>query len=263
MTGDGVNDAPALRQAEVGIAVSTACDVAREAASIALTNPGLMDIVAAVETSREIYERMLTCILNKIIKTIEVAVFLTIGLYSAGNFLLTPFLGVLLLLTNDFITMSLASDRVRIPVRCRRWPIRSVVMAAGIFAACLLALSYTIFWLGAHWLRLDTRHLQTLVFAWLAFSGQGMVYVVRERRRTPGPRPGFWLLTELPLCSVASDCSRTLRLFRSAYMAHLGGRAKRGSRSSFWSSALMSAGILEKNPIKGRPFGASRIKRIA
>lgn len=71
------------------------------------------------------------------------------------------------------------------------------------------------------------------------------------------------LLAELPLCSVASDCSRTLRLFRSAYMAHLGGRAKRGSRSSFWSSALMSAGILEKNPIKGRPFGASRIKRIA
>ncbi len=194
MTGDGVNDAPALRQADVGIAVSTACDVAREAASIALTNPGLMDIVAAVEASREIYERMLTYILNKIIKTVEVAVFLTIGLFSAGIFLLTPFLGVLLLLTNDFITMSLASDRVRIPVRCRRWPIRSVVLAAGSFAICLLALSYTIFWLGAHWLGLDTDHLQTLIFAWLAFSGQGMVYVVRERRRTAGPRPGFWLL---------------------------------------------------------------------
>ncbi len=70
-------------------------------------------------------------------------------------------------------------------------------------------------------------------------------------------------LIELPLCSVATDCSRTLRVFRSAYMAHLGGRAKSGSRSSFRSSALRSAEILEKNPIKGRPFGASRIKRIA
>ena len=194
MTGDGVNDAPALRQAEVGIAVSTACDVAREAASIALTSPGLMDIVAAVETSREIYERMLTYILNKIIKTVEVAVFLTVGLFSTGLFVLTPFLGVLLLLTNDFITMSLASDRVRIPIRCRLWPIRSVVMAAACFALCLLALSYTIFWLGFHWLRFDTEHLQTLVFVWLAFSGQGMVYVVRERSRTACLPPGFWLL---------------------------------------------------------------------
>ncbi|MDD4933048.1 MAG: HAD-IC family P-type ATPase [Methylacidiphilaceae bacterium] len=194
MTGDGVNDAPALRQAEVGIAVSTACDVAREAASIALTNPGLMDIVAAVEMSRGIYERMLTYILNKIIKTVEVAVFLTAGLLSTGIFVLTPFLGVLLLLTNDFITMSLASDRVRIPVRCRRWPIRSVVLTAGSFALCLLAVSFTIFSLGVHWLKLDTAHLQTLVFAWLAFSGQGMVYVVRERSPTAGPLPGLWLL---------------------------------------------------------------------
>ncbi|VVM04958.1 H+-transporting ATPase [Methylacidimicrobium cyclopophantes] len=194
MTGDGVNDAPALRQAEVGIAVNTACDVAREAASIALTNPGLMDIVAAVETSREIYERMLTYILNKIIKTVEIAVFLTAGLFSTGIFVLTPFLGVLLLLSNDFITMSLASDRVRIPARCRRWPIRSVVFAAGSFALCLLGLSFAVFWVGIHWLKFDANQLQTLVFAWLAFSGQGMVYVVRERSGMPGPLPGFWLL---------------------------------------------------------------------
>ncbi|MGD9897022.1 MAG: HAD-IC family P-type ATPase [Candidatus Methylacidiphilaceae bacterium] len=200
MTGDGVNDAPALRQAEVGIAVSTACDVAREAASIALTNPGLMDIVAAVETSREIYERMLTYILNKIIKTVEVAVFLTAGLLFTGIFVLTPFLGVLLLLTNDFITMSLASDRVRIPVRCHRWPIRSVVLTAGSFALCLLTLSFTVFWLGVHWLKLDTNRLQTLVFVWLAFSGQGMVYIVRERSRMAGPPPGVWLL----ICSFGS-----------------------------------------------------------
>ena len=85
MTGDGVNDAPALKQAEAGIAVSTATDVAKAAASIVLTQSGLMGVLRAVETGREIYQRMLTYTLNKIIKTIEIGIFLSVGVILTAH----------------------------------------------------------------------------------------------------------------------------------------------------------------------------------
>ncbi len=199
MTGDGVNDAPALKQAEVGIAVANATDVAKAAASLVLTNPGLSDILAAVKTSRRIYQRMLTYTLNKIIKTVEIAFFLSAGVMLTRSLIITPLLIVLLLFTNDFVTMSIATDTVSYSPQPDRWHIRSLVLTAFVLGGLVLVLSFGIFLAGRFWLQLPLPQLQTLVFVTLVFTGQGTVYLVRQRQHFWKSRPGKWLL----LSSVA------------------------------------------------------------
>ena len=194
MTGDGVNDAPALRQAEVGIAVANATDVAKAAASLVLTNPGLTDVVAAVETSRRIYQRMLTYTLNKIIKTLEIAIFMSVGVMLTGVFVITPLLIVLLLFTNDFVTMSIATDRVEFSRKPERWCIANLMATAAPLAALILVLSFSVFFAGRDWLHLPLAQLQTLIFVMLVFTGLGNVYLVRERRHFWQSRPSRWLL---------------------------------------------------------------------
>jgi H+-transporting ATPase len=194
MTGDGVNDAPALRQAEVGIAVAQATDVAKAAASLVLTTPGLVDIVSAVETSRRIHQRMLTYTLNKIVKTLEISLLLSLGLVFAGVFVTTPLLIVLLLFANDFVTMSIATDRVSFGAVPDRWDVRLLIGAALSLAAVLLCFSFGIVWVGRAALRIPVVTLQTIVFVWLVASGQATVYLVRERRHFWKTWPGRWLL---------------------------------------------------------------------
>jgi len=195
MTGDGVNDAPALKQAEVGVAVANAADVAKAAASLVLTNPGLEDIVAAVETSRRIHRRLLTYTLNKIIKTCEIALLLTLGLLSTGTFITTPSLIVLLLFTNDFVTMATAADRVAPSKSPSRWEVRSLVSTALALALPILLFTLVLFFAGRDWLRLPLPQLRTLVFILLVFFGQGTVYLVREDRHFWHSMPHPWLLT--------------------------------------------------------------------
>ncbi len=194
MTGDGVNDAPALRQAEVGIAVANATDVAKAAASLVLTNPGLADVAAAIEESRRIYRRMLTYTLNKIIKTIEIALFLSVGVMLTGVFVVTPLLIVLLLFTNDFVTMAIATDHAEPASQPIRWNVRRLVLVAAVLAALILALSFTVFSAGRNLLHLPLPSLQTLIFLMLVFTGQGNVYLVRTSRHLWQSRPSRWLL---------------------------------------------------------------------
>jgi H+-transporting ATPase len=199
MTGDGVNDAPALKQAEAGIAVSTATDVAKAAASVVLTTSGLTGVVDAIETGRKIYQRMLTYTLNKIVKTLEIGVFLSLGVMLTGTFVITPLLVVLLLFTNDFVTMSIATDRVSFSPQPDRWNVRTLMITAGVLATVILILSFAVFFAGRDFLHLPLAQLQTLVFAMLVFTGQGNVYLVRERNRLWHSRPSEWLM----LSSVA------------------------------------------------------------
>lgn len=194
MTGDGVNDAPALKQAEVGIAVANATDVAKAAASLVLTQPGLSDVQAAVETGRRIHQRMLTYTLNKIVKTIQIALLLSLGLLLTGVFVTTPRLILLLLFANDFVTMSLADDRVIFSRQPDRWRIGSLTVSALLIAVVWLVLAFAIFLVGRDVFHLELPQLQTLVFVALVFTGQATVYLVRDRRHFWSSVPGFWLM---------------------------------------------------------------------
>ncbi len=194
MTGDGVNDAPALKQAEVGIAVSTATDVAKAAASMVLTDSGLKGVVEAVKTGRRVYQRLLTYTLNKIVKTIQVAVFLSIGLIVFRQFVVTPLLVLLLLFANDFVTMSIANDNVRVSPQPDIWNVRVLIKTAVIIAIAWLVYIFAVFLVGKDVLALPIANLQTLSFLGLVFSGLANVFLVRERSYFWSSRPGKYLL---------------------------------------------------------------------
>ena len=194
MTGDGVNDAPALKQAEVGIAVASATDVAKAAASLVLTTPGLSNILSAVEASRRIFQRMLTYTLNKIIKTFQIALFLSLGYIVSREFVVTPLLIVLLLFANDFVTMSIATDNVSYSDKPDRWQVKTLIQIAFILAIPVLLLAFAFFYASNNIFHLPVAQMQTFMFVMLVFTGQMNVYLVRERRHFWKSVPSRWML---------------------------------------------------------------------
>jgi H+-transporting ATPase len=194
MCGDGANDAPALRQAQMGIAVSTATDVAKSAAGIVLTQPGLSGIVASVREGRTTYQRVLTYALRSIIHKVVQVLFLAVGLVLTGQAILTPTLMVLMMVTGDVLAMSSSTDNVRPSGTPSIWRIGPLTLAGiglGIvdLVFCVLCLATGKFVLG-----LDADTLRTLTVATLVFGGQAVFYVARERRHIWSSWPGRWVL---------------------------------------------------------------------
>jgi H+-transporting ATPase len=195
MCGDGANDAPALRQAQMGIAVSTATDVAKSAAGMVLTDPGLVGIVAAVKEGRVTFQRILTYTLNSITKKIVQVLFLAFGLIMTGHAILTPLLMVIIMITGDFLGMSLTTDNVRPSPKPNTWRIGQLTAAGVIMGIGELALCASVLVFGASWLRLDIDALRTLAFIAIVFGNQATTYTNRERRHLWSSRPSAWVIT--------------------------------------------------------------------
>ena len=193
MCGDGANDAPALRQAQIGIAVSTATDVAKSAAGMVLTEPGLAGIVAAVKEGRVTFQRILTYALNSITKKIVTVLFLILGLIMTGHAILTPLLMVIVMITGDFLSMSLTTDNVQPSPMPNAWRIGRLTVAGVIVGLCLLAFCTGVLAVGKFEMMLGTAALRTLAFAALVFGSQATIYAIRDRRHFWGPRPSLWL----------------------------------------------------------------------
>jgi H+-transporting ATPase len=193
MCGDGANDAPALRQAQIGIAVSTATDVAKSAAGMVLTEPGLAGIVAAVKEGRVTFQRILTYTLNSITKKIVTVLFLALGLVITGHAILTPLLMVIIMVAGDFLAMSLTTDNVRPSPTPNAWRIGNLTIAGAIMGICLLAFCTGVLAVGKLALNLGTAGLRTLCFVALVFGSQATIYAIRQRRHLWGSRPSLWL----------------------------------------------------------------------
>ena len=184
MTGDGVNDAPALRQAEVGIAVSTATDVAKGAASVVLTEPGLTNIVALVEQGRTIYQRILTWIINKISRTILKAAFVAIAFVVTGKFVVSAFAMLLLVFMTDFAKIALATDHVQPSKKPETWNIGGFVLVSVVLGVAMLTEALSLLWICWSRFGLATNNdaLYTFSFLTLLYFAAFSIVSARERR---------------------------------------------------------------------------------
>jgi H+-transporting ATPase len=194
MCGDGANDAPALRQAQMGIAVSTATDVAKSAAGIVLTRPGLDGAVAAVKAGRATFQRILTYTLNSVTGKIVKVLFLALGLILTGHAILTPMLMVIIMITGDFLGMALTTDNVRPSPLPNVWRVGSLTIAGVFMGLSELVFCGAVLAIGKFHLGLGLGGLRSLAFLVLVFANQGTTYANRTRRHLWSIRPSLLLV---------------------------------------------------------------------
>ena len=240
MTGDGVNDAPALKKADCGIAVSGATDAARAAAAIVLMTPGLSVIIDAIKESRKIFQRMNTYAIYRIAETLRVLLFMTLAILIFNFYPLTAVMIVMLALLNDGAILSIAYDNVVYKDKPEVWNMRVVLGIATVLGVVGPVAAFGLFFLGDRVFHLDHRHLQPMMYLMLSVAGHLTIFQTRTR----GP---FWSIRPAPILWIAvlgTQALATLIAVYGLFMPPLGW----GWALLVWGYAL--AWFLITDPIK-------------
>jgi len=220
MTGDGVNDAPALKKADCGIAVSSATDAARAAASIVLTTPGLSVIIEAIKESRRIVQRMNSYAIYRIAETLRVLLFITLAILIFNFFPVTAVMIVVLALLNDGSILSIAYDKVHYKDQPETWNMRLVLGMAAVLGIVGPIAAFGMFYVGDRIINLNHAHIQTLMYLLLSVAGSLTIYLARTR----GP---FWSIRPariLVLAVSGAEAVATLLALFGIFMPSLSWR---------------------------------------
>jgi H+-transporting ATPase len=231
MTGDGVNDAPALKKADCGIAVSGATDAARAAASIVLMTTGLSVIIDAIKESRKIFQRMNSYAIYRIAETLRVLLFMTLSILVFNFYPVTAVMIVMLALLNDGAILSIAYDNVRYKDQPEAWNMHMVLGVATVLGVIGVVSAFGLFYLGERVFHLDRAHIQTLMYLKLSVAGHLTIFLTRTR----GP---FWSIRPARILLVAvlgTQIVATLIAVYGLFMTPLGW----GWALSVWGYALV------------------------
>ncbi len=210
MTGDGVNDAPALKKADCGIAVSDATDAARAAADIVLMTPGLSVIIDAIKESRKIFQRMNSYAIYRIAETLRVLLFMTLAILIFNFYPLTAVMIVMLALLNDGAILSIAYDNVHYKSQPEAWNMRMVLGIATVLGVIGPIAAFGLFYLGDQVFHLDRPHLQTLMYLLLSVAGHLTIFLTRTR----GP---FWSIRPAKILWIAVLGTQIVATFIAVY----------------------------------------------
>jgi H+-transporting ATPase len=220
MTGDGVNDAPALKQADAGIAVSGATDAARAAADIALMNPGLSVIIDAIKESRKMFQRMNSYAIYRIAETIRVLLFMTLSILVFNFYPVTAIMIVLLAILNDGAILTIAYDRVRYSNAPETWNMPLVLGISSVLGLIGVVASFGLFYLGERVFHLDRQLIQTLMYLKLSVAGHLTIFLTRTRKP-------FWAIRPAPalfFAVVGTQIVATLIAVYGIFMTPMGWR---------------------------------------